>query len=132
VKESLGQAQFLRPGKQLGGRFFKPCFTSSTPGFAGWQGAEKSLQGRGRLWSCWPKSVQRLPKADPVSAINGMKLDGLIAAAHTPMNDDFSVNYEQVPAQAGHLAKLGIRGVFVGGTTGECQSLMTGERQKLF
>ncbi len=61
-----------------------------------------------------------------------MKLDGLIAAAHTPMNDDFSVNYEQVPAQAGHLAKLGVRGVFVGGTTGECQSLTTGERQKLF
>jgi hypothetical protein len=43
VKESLGQAQFLRPGKQLGGRFFKPCFNSSTPGFAGWQGAEKKL-----------------------------------------------------------------------------------------
>jgi len=61
-----------------------------------------------------------------------MKLDGLIAASHTPMNDDFSVNYEQVPAQAGHLAKLGVRGVFVGGTTGECQSLTTGERQKLF
>lgn len=61
-----------------------------------------------------------------------MKLDGLIAAAHTPMNDDFSVNYEQVPAQAGHLAKLGVRGVFVGGTTGECHSLTTGERQKLF
>ena len=108
VKESHGQAQFLRPGKQLGGRFFKPCFTSSTPGFAGWQGAEKSLQGRGRLWSCWPKSVQRLPKADPVSGINGMKLDGLIAAAHTPMNDDFSVNYElsagagRALGQAGH------------------------------
>jgi dihydrodipicolinate synthase/N-acetylneuraminate lyase len=30
------------------------------------------------------------------------------------------------------LAKLGICGVFVVGTTGECQSLMTGERQKLF
>jgi dihydrodipicolinate synthase/N-acetylneuraminate lyase len=46
--------------------------------------------------------------------------------------ENSSANYEQVPAQAGHLAKLGIRGVFVGGTTGECQSLMTGERQKLF
>ncbi|MBL4640352.1 MAG: dihydrodipicolinate synthase family protein [Verrucomicrobiales bacterium] len=30
------------------------------------------------------------------------------------------------------MAKLGVRGVFVGGTTGECQSLATGERQKLF
>ena len=54
-----------------------------------------------------------------------MKLDGLIAAAHTPMLDDFSVNYERVKAQAEHLAKLGVRGVFVGGTTGECQSLTT-------
>jgi len=27
-----------------------------------------------------------------------MKLDGFIAVAQTPMNDDFSVNYEQVPA----------------------------------
>jgi hypothetical protein len=47
VKESLGRAQFLCPGKQPGGRFFKPRFGSSTPGFAGWQGAEKSLQGWG-------------------------------------------------------------------------------------
>ena len=61
-----------------------------------------------------------------------MKLDGLIAAVHTPMHDDCSVNYGRVPAQAGHLAKLGVRGVFVGGTTGECQSLTTGEREKLF
>jgi len=34
--------------------------------------------------------------------------------------------------QCRHLAKLSVRGVFVGGTTGECQSLTTGERQKLF
>ena len=34
-----------------------------------------------------------------------MKIDGLIAAAHTPMNDDFSVNYERISAQAEHLAK---------------------------
>ena len=61
-----------------------------------------------------------------------MKLDGLIAAVHTPMHDDCSVNYGRVPAQAAHLAKLGVRGVFVGGTTGECQSLTTGEREKLF
>ena len=61
-----------------------------------------------------------------------MKLEGLIAAVHTPMHEDFSVNYGRVPAQAGHLAKLEVRGVFVGGTTGECQSLTTGERKELF
>ena len=43
------------------------------------------------------------------------------------MHDDFSVNYERVTEQAEHLAKFGVRGVFVGGTTGECQSLTTGE-----
>ena len=31
VKESLGRAQFLCPGKQPGGRFFKPRFGSSMP-----------------------------------------------------------------------------------------------------
>ena len=90
------------------------------------------MQSRGRLWFCSPKSAHRLPVGDPSADIIWMKLDGLIAAAHTPMHDDFSVNYERVPAQAEHLAKLAVRGVFVGGTTGDCQSLTTGERQKLF
>ncbi|MDP7013857.1 MAG: dihydrodipicolinate synthase family protein, partial [Verrucomicrobiota bacterium] len=61
-----------------------------------------------------------------------MKLEGLIAAVHTPMHDDCTVNYEQVPALAAHLAKQQVRGVFVGGTTGECLSLTTGERANLF
>jgi N-acetylneuraminate lyase len=61
-----------------------------------------------------------------------MKLNGLIAAVHTPMHADFTVNYDRVPAQAEHLAKNGTSGVFVTGTTGECHSLTTGERLKLF
>ena len=47
-----------------------------------------------------------------------MKLDGLIAAVHTPMRDDFSVNYDCLPAQAEYLGKAGVTGVFVTGTTG--------------
>jgi len=61
-----------------------------------------------------------------------IKLKGLIAAVHTPMHADFTVNYDRVPAQAEHLAKNGTSGVFVTGTTGECHSLTTGERLKLF
>ena len=66
----------------------------------------------------------------PTADIIWMKLDGLIAAAHTPMHDDFSVNYERVQAQAEYLAKLGVRGVFVDGTTGAGQELTNTERQK--
>ena len=61
-----------------------------------------------------------------------MKLNGLIAAVHTPMHDDYSVNYDCVPAQADYLGKSGVAGVFVTGTTGECHSLSTDERIKLF
>ncbi len=61
-----------------------------------------------------------------------MKLNGLIAAVHTPMHDDFSVNYDCVPAQAEHLAKGGVSGAFVTGTTGECHSLTTEERLRMF
>jgi N-acetylneuraminate lyase len=61
-----------------------------------------------------------------------MKLNGLTAAVHTPMHADYTVNYDCVPAQAEHLAKRGASGAFVTGTTGECHSLTTEERLKLF
>ena len=61
-----------------------------------------------------------------------MKLNGLIAAVHTPMHDDFTVDYDRVPAQAEHLAKCGAGGAFVTGTTGESHSLTTEERLRMF
>jgi len=64
--------------------------------------------------------------------VQKMKLEGLIAAVHTPLYDDCTVNYEQVPTLAAHLAKQQVRGAFVGGTTGESHSLTTSERLKLF
>jgi N-acetylneuraminate lyase len=61
-----------------------------------------------------------------------MKLTGLIAAPHTPCNADYSLNTEAVAKQARHLADTGAKGVFVGGTTGECHSYSTEERIRLF
>ena len=61
-----------------------------------------------------------------------MQLEGLIAAVHTPMDDDYSVDYEIVARQAEHLVKGGVSGAFVTGTTGECHSLTTEERLNLF
>ena len=51
---------------------------------------------------------------------------------HTPMHDDFTMNYDRVPAQAEHLAKGGASGAFVTGTTGESHSLTTDERLRMF
>ncbi len=61
-----------------------------------------------------------------------MKLTGLIAAPHTPSNPDYSLNTEAVAKQARHLVDTGVKGVFVGGTTGECHSYSTEERIRLF
>jgi len=61
-----------------------------------------------------------------------MKLTGLIAAPHTPLRHDYSLNLEAVTDQAAHLAKTGVKGIFIGGTTGECHSLSTSERIELF
>ena len=60
-----------------------------------------------------------------------MKIEGLIAAPHTPCKLDHSLNPEAVADQAAHFAKTGVAGVFVGGTTGECHSFSTAERIEL-
>ena len=46
------------------------------------------------------------------------KLEGLIAAAHTPFNADGSINYGLVKKQAETLIKQKVTGVYVSGTTG--------------
>lgn len=62
-----------------------------------------------------------------------MKLDltGLIAAPHTPLSNDGSLNPEQVKRQAQWLERSGVVGAFIGGTTGEWCSLTTDERKEL-
>ena len=64
--------------------------------------------------------------------MNHKKLKGLIAAVHTPVNEDYSLNLDCVQTQANHLVKCGVAGVYVSGTTGEGQSFIPEERTKLF
>ena len=56
---------------------------------------------------------------------------GLMAAAFTPLKVDGTLNLDVVAQQAELLRESGVSGVFVGGTTGECHSLTTYERNQL-
>lgn len=47
------------------------------------------------------------------------KLEGLIAAPHTPFNPDGSVNLDMIPKQVDVLLKQGVIGAYICGTTGE-------------
>jgi N-acetylneuraminate lyase len=58
-------------------------------------------------------------------------LTGLIPACHTPFDRDGALNLEAVPAQASLYRGMGLRGVFVAGTTGEFSSLTLDERKAL-
>ncbi len=60
-----------------------------------------------------------------------VKLSGLVAAVHTPFAGDGQLNLAIVEKQADFLQHQGVRGVFVGGSTGECHSLTCDERLAL-
>ena len=60
------------------------------------------------------------------------KLEGLIAAAHTPFNADGSINYGLVKKQAQTLIKQKVTGVYVSGTTGEGICCSVEERKAVF
>jgi len=53
----------------------------------------------------------------------------LVAATHTPMHADGSLNLDVVPTIVDHLERTGVVGVYPCGTTGEGLSLSTGERK---
>jgi N-acetylneuraminate lyase len=55
----------------------------------------------------------------------------LIAAPHTPLDENGEVNLEQVARQADHLRAAGVDGVLVAGSTGEGPSLTGAERRQL-
>ena len=57
-----------------------------------------------------------------------LRLTGLIAAPHTPMNADGSLNPTIISAQAQLLQESGVSGAFICGTTGESLSLSVSER----
>lgn len=58
-------------------------------------------------------------------------LTGLVAAPHTPMKTDGSLNLEAVEPLAAHLLRHNITGAFIAGTTGEGHSLTVEERARL-
>ena len=57
--------------------------------------------------------------------------DVLIAAAYTPFTSDLEVDYRQVAHQLDYLLSTGVKGVLIGGTTGEGVSLTMQERMQL-
>lgn len=59
------------------------------------------------------------------------KIIGLIDAPFTPMKANGDVNLEPVPAYAAMLAKNGLKGVFINGSSGEGYMLTTEERIQL-
>lgn len=60
--------------------------------------------------------------------MNMQKINGLIAAPYTPMNEDGSINLSVIHEYAEKLKKDGLDGAFVCGTTGEGM-LMTNEER---
>ena len=59
------------------------------------------------------------------------KILGLINAPFTPFYENGEVNYEPIPAYAQMLAKNGLKGVFINGSSGEGYMLTEEERIKL-
>lgn len=59
------------------------------------------------------------------------KIKGLINAPFTPMYPNGDINLEPIPAYAAMLAKNGIKGVFINGSSGEGYMLTTQERMTL-
>lgn len=60
-----------------------------------------------------------------------LNVKGLIAAPHTPMHEDGSLNLAMLQKQAAWLSRSSVVGVFLGGTTGEWCSMTTAERASL-
>lgn len=59
------------------------------------------------------------------------KIKGLIDAPFTPFKEDGEVNYQPIPAYAQMLARNGLKGVFINGSSGEGYMLTEEERMKL-
>ena len=59
------------------------------------------------------------------------RINGLVAATHTPFHHDGSLNPDAIENQAAHLSANGVSHAFIGGTTGESSSLSLDERQTL-
>lgn len=65
------------------------------------------------------------------SSSSPFRLRGLVAATHTPLHADGSLNLPLVEKQAEVLKAQGVLGVFISGSTGEGVSLTSAERRKM-
>lgn len=61
--------------------------------------------------------------------MNSHKFNGLIAAPYTPFYENGLLNVQAIGGYAEYLILMGVKGVFVCGTTGEWPSLSTPERK---
>ena len=59
------------------------------------------------------------------------KIIGLINAPFTPFHADGTVNFDPIPAYAALLARNGLKGVFINGSSGEGYMLTEEERMQL-
>jgi len=59
------------------------------------------------------------------------KIEGLVAAPFTPMHPDGTLHLDLIPDYARFLAHNGVRGAFIGGSTGEGVSLSFREKEAL-
>ena len=59
------------------------------------------------------------------------KIKGLIDAPFTPMHPNGDINLEPIPAYAAMLAKNGLKGVFINGSSGEGYMLTPDERKQV-
>ncbi|MDD4515892.1 dihydrodipicolinate synthase family protein [Massilibacteroides sp.] len=62
---------------------------------------------------------------------NYQRLEGMVAASFTPMTLAGDLNLDAIASYADLMAKSGVTGVFVCGTTGEATSLTVEERKKV-
>lgn len=60
--------------------------------------------------------------------MQGLELNGLVAAAMTPMHESGTVNPDLIPEIVAHYERCGIAGVYILGSTGEGMSLTEEER----
>ena len=65
----------------------------------------------------------------PSPAFGTRRTTGLIAAVHTPMKEDGSLDLARASGVVDRLERWGVAGIFVCGSTGEGASMTTSERQ---
>ncbi|NWK54756.1 dihydrodipicolinate synthase family protein [Verrucomicrobiaceae bacterium N1E253] len=58
-------------------------------------------------------------------------MKGIVPAAYTPMNADYSVNYDAIESMAAYLKGAGTSQIFICGSTGEGCNLTTDERKRV-